>query len=59
MQGTIIDIYNSEAYVALPDGRNICVGLAHLPTNVKAGSTISFEPSTLQMTNHIIGEIII
>jgi hypothetical protein len=59
MLGTVIDVYNSEAYIALQDGRNICVGLAHLPSRVKAGSTINFEPSALQMINHTIGQIII
>lgn len=59
MKGTVIDVFNSEAYIALPDGRNICVGLAHLPSSVKAGSTINFELSTLQMINHTIGQIII
>lgn len=59
MEGVVIEVYNSEAYVALPDGRNICVGLAHLPSGVKSGSTVSFESSTMQMINHTIGEIII
>lgn len=59
MQGVVIEIFNSEAYVSLPDGRNICVGLAHLPSNVKAGSSISFDLNTLMMINHTIGQIII
>lgn len=59
MQGIVIEVFNAEAFVSLPDGRNICVGLAHLPSNVKAGSTISFEPSKIQMINHTIGQIII
>ncbi|MFL0266584.1 hypothetical protein [Candidatus Clostridium radicumherbarum] len=59
MHGIVIEVFSTEAYVSLPDGRNICVGLAHLPSNVKAGSTINFEPSKLQMVNHTIGQIII
>lgn len=59
MQGVVIEVFSAEAYISLPDGRNICVSLAHLPSNVKAGSTINFEPSKLQMVNHTIGQIII
>lgn len=59
MQGIVIEVFAAEAYVSLPDGRNICVGLAHLPSNVKAGTAINFEPSKLQMINHNIGQIII
>lgn len=52
MKGLVIDIYNSEAYVAMPDGINICVGLSHLPPNTKSGSTVGIPSNTTTMINH-------
>lgn len=58
MQGIIIEVNNSEAYVSLQDGRQMCIGLAHLPAGIKAGTNISFDLNTLQMTSHNIGQTI-
>lgn len=52
MQAVVIDVYAAEAYVALEDGTNVCVGLAHMPSNVKSGSRINISPDSVTMTNH-------
>lgn len=52
MKGLVIDINNSEAYVSMPDGMNICVGLAHLPSNTKAGSQVGIPSNTITRINH-------
>ncbi|MCM8710700.1 hypothetical protein M2651_06620 [Clostridium sp. SYSU_GA19001] len=54
MKGVVIDIYQAEAYVSLQDGRNICVGLAHLPSNIKTGTSINIPMDSTSMTNHKI-----
>jgi hypothetical protein len=57
MQAVVIDVYESEAYLALQDGMNICVGLAHLPSNIKAGSRVNVNSS--QMINHKSSSLIL
>ncbi len=59
MQAVVIDVYDAEAYLSLQDGSNICVGLAHLPSNVKAGSTVSVHVSSMQMLNHKSNSLIL
>lgn len=54
MKAVVIDIYEAEAYVSLQDGRNLCVGLAHLPSNIKTGAAINIPIDTTTMTNHRI-----
>lgn len=52
MQAIVIDVYEAEAYLSLQDGSNICMGLSHLPSNIKSGSKVNITTSLLQMTNH-------
>jgi hypothetical protein len=53
MQAIVIDVYDSEAYLSLQDGRCICVGLAHLPSNIKTGSNVNIHVDAAQnMINH-------
>lgn len=52
MKGLVIDVYNTEAYIAMPDGMNICVGLSHLPPNTKAGSKVGLPSNSVTMINH-------
>ena len=59
MHGIVIDLYSSEAYIAMPDGINISVGLAHLPSNIKIGSKVNVSSASMQMTNHKIGDILL
>jgi hypothetical protein len=59
MQALVIDVYEAEAYLSLQDGTNICVGLAHLPSNVKAGSTVNVQVSSTQMINHKSSSLIL
>ena len=54
MQAIVIDVYDAEAYVALEDGTNACIGLAHMPANVKVGSKVNISVNTMTMTNHKI-----
>jgi hypothetical protein len=56
MQGIVIDLYSSEAYIAMPDGINISVGLAHLPSNIKIGSKVNISANSMQMINHKMSE---
>jgi hypothetical protein len=59
MQAVVIDVFDSEAYVSLQDGTNMCIGLAHLPSNIRTGTTINISISTTQMINHkVVGEIL-
>ena len=51
MKGLVIDIYNSEAYIAMPDGMNICVGLSHLPPNTKVGANVSISVNSTAVVN--------
>jgi hypothetical protein len=59
MQAVVIDVYESEAYLSLQDGSNICVGLAHLPASIKAGSTVNIGSSSVQMINHKMSSLIL
>lgn len=59
MQAVVIDVYEAEAYLSLQDGSNICVGLAHLPSNIKAGSTVNIQTSSMQMINHKASSLIL
>lgn len=59
MQAVVIDVYESEAYLSLQDGSNICVGLTHLPSNIKAGTKISIQPGGPQMINHKLSSLIL
>jgi hypothetical protein len=51
MKGLVIDIYNSEAFIAMPDGMNICVGLSHLPPNTKTGSNVVVSLTSTAVVN--------
>ncbi|MCM0649488.1 hypothetical protein NBE98_14065 [Clostridium swellfunianum] len=59
MQAVVIDVYASEAFLSLQDGTNICVGLAHLPSSIKAGSTVNINVNSLQMTSHKVSPLIL
>jgi hypothetical protein len=59
MQAVVIDVYEAEAYLSLQDGSNICVGLAHLPSSIKAGSTVNIGASSMQMINHKASSLIL
>jgi hypothetical protein len=59
MQAVVIDVFNSEAYVSLQDGTNICVGIAHLPSNIKSGATVNINMNIIQMTNHKVPDEIL
>jgi hypothetical protein len=59
MQAVVIDVYEAEAYLSLQDGSNVCMGLAHLPSNIKAGSTVNVNASSLQMINHKSSSLIL
>jgi hypothetical protein len=59
MQAVVIDINEAEAYLSLQDGCNICMGLCHLPSSIKAGSTVNINASSMQMINHKSSSIIL
>jgi hypothetical protein len=59
MQAVVIDVNQAEAYLSLQDGSNICMGLCHLPSNVKAGSTVNINASSMQMINHKSSSLIL
>lgn len=59
MQAVVIDVFEAEAYLSLQDGSNICVGLTHLPSSLKAGSTINLQIGSTQMLNQKSGSLIL
>lgn len=54
MKGIAIDVYEAEAFVSMEDGTNICVSVARLPSNIKSGSSVTLQNSSIQATNHRI-----
>ncbi|SKA82807.1 hypothetical protein SAMN05428976_105115 [Clostridium sp. USBA 49] len=58
MHAVVIDIYTSEAYIALEDGTNACIGLSHVPYNIKPGSKINVSINTINMSNHKMPNIL-
>lgn len=52
MQAIVIDVYDADVFVALEDGTNACVGLAHMPSNIKAGNKVNISLNTISMINH-------
>lgn len=57
MQGFVLDKNEAEAYVSLPDGTNICIGVSQLSPNTKCGSTVNLQGNTSKRTNHNISSL--
>lgn len=51
MNGRIIDMNNTDAFVTFDDGTTMDIGVSHLPPHSKVGDTINIEFSTTKMTN--------
>ncbi|MBA5851431.1 hypothetical protein H2684_08945 [Clostridium sp. cel8] len=50
MIGKIIDINNTEAIVALRDGKTINIAVSNLPCNAKIGDKLNIDPPQMKMT---------
>lgn len=58
MNGRIIDINNSGAFVELTDGTTKEIPFNRLPTNAKLGDNISIDPTkSLNMVNNMMIDI--
>ena len=51
VQGKIIDMNKTDAFVTFDDGTTMDIGVSHLPPHSKVGDTVNIEFNTTKMTN--------
>lgn len=51
MLGKILDINNTDAFVAFDDGTTADIGISHLPKGSKTGDKINIDRTPFQITN--------